>query len=360
VIITGGRRALTVGSLALAALAALVVGAGPAEAHGGRSLGVRPTDWRSSIVGLEPAIPGVAFSLGDNGQYLSVHVSGRADVTIIGYVGEPFVHVTRNGVWTNQRSSTTWAVAEPRHRRPSDVDDRTAPRWKLVARTGRWRWHDLRTHTTSPSPASEGHGSSNGTRERSWAVPLLVDNRQALLIGRLVWVPGPSPLSGLIVLLCSLLLVASLGALRRWRLPLVAATSGLLAVVAAHLVGSVTGSIGIGVAYPVLMAEVLLVLLAFAIALARRVATTESLVAVAVISSLLFCGEGLPSLAVLWSSQAVTALPVSVDRFLVAVLAGGSVGLVIATLLALRATATTPARPLQLSAGSTHTGRAYD
>jgi hypothetical protein len=346
---------LTVGGLALAAL---VVGAGPAEAHGGPRLGVSPTDWVSSIAGVEPAIPGVAFSLGDNGQYLSVHVTGGADLTLMGYVGEPFMRVTAHGVWTNQRSSTTWAVVGPRHRRPSDLDDRAAPRWKLVARTGRWRWHDLRTHTTSPSPASDGHGSSNGPREQPWAVPLLVDNRQALLIGRLVWVPGPSPLPGLIVLLCSLVLVASLGVLRRWRLPLVVATSGLVAVDAAHLVGSVTGSIGIGMGYLVVMAEVLLVLLAFAIAIARGVATTAGLAAVAVISSLLFCEEALPSLAVLWSSQAVTVLPVSVDRVLVATIAGGSVGLVAATLLALRLTAAAP--QLQHSAGSAHTSWAYD
>ncbi|MFI5054566.1 MAG: hypothetical protein ACHQDE_09415, partial [Acidimicrobiia bacterium] len=61
------RAALVVGALAAATVVAT---AGPASAHG--LGGLKPTDYQTRLLGLSPAVPGVALSVVDLGTRLEL------------------------------------------------------------------------------------------------------------------------------------------------------------------------------------------------------------------------------------------------------------------------------------------------
>jgi hypothetical protein len=336
------RRTL---QLALLVPAMLAVFAAPAEAHP-LHYGDDPTNWRSAITSVDVPADGVRAALGDDGQRISVTVTGSHAVLVIGYDAEPFLRITSHGVWVNLRSTTTWAVAGLQATPPRDLDNHAPPRWRKVSSAGTWRWHDIRTHWSGYTPPPAVSANPDVTQHvADWEVPLLVDGRPGAIRGRLDWVAPPTPVLAAALGVAGFALATGLALLRRWRRPF-AATLVLLAVggalheygAAAGRVGDLWGRLGALPGHGLLSLAVWSAMLATAALTVRRPTDDWPLYAGAMIGAMSFLGEGVPSLAVLWHSQAINALGVAVDRPLVAVITGVSLGLLGASVLQIRRT----------------------
>src|ERR1035441_3724017 len=100
-ITTMRRTAVTV----LIALAWLLALAQPASAH--TVSGVGATNWKTTLIGVSPAVPGLTVHVVDTGSDLQVSNSGR-EVVVLGYQGEPYLRVGPAGVFENMQSPSTY------------------------------------------------------------------------------------------------------------------------------------------------------------------------------------------------------------------------------------------------------------
>jgi hypothetical protein len=335
-----GASALVIG----AATALAVCGSAlPASAHAVR-VGVDPSNWRSTVTSVQPAVRDVGVSIGDGAQRLAVTVRGPHEVIVRGLADEPYLRITGNGVWINQRSTTTWEFAGPSASPPTDVSDRAAPRWRQVSSTGTWRWHDSRTHWpgfTLPPPVQRH--PSRRQLVGLWQVPLTVDGNEGIISGRIDWIPGPSAAPGVTCLLLLLVGVVAAGVVRRWRPAAATALLTITVLDVVHAFGMVAGRVGgwwtrLGAlpAHGALSLVLWAAAVTCAVAMVRRRHLTPAVYAAAMVAASIFLTEGVPSLALVWHSQAITGLPVAVDRYLVAALTGASFGLLVASILLIR------------------------
>ena len=346
-------RATTVGAFAVAVLLA---GALPASAHP-VPVGVDPSNWRSTVTRVDPHVAGLSMRLGDDAQRVTVSVTGSIDVVVLGYDGEPYLRVTEHGAWLNQRSTTTWTVAGPAAAQPSDVDDHARPRWKQVSTTGSWRWHDSRTHWQGYAlpPGVQQHPDRHQLVD-TWFIPIVVNGTTGVVSGRLDWIPGPNPLPGAALIGVPLIALVGTGLMRRWRVVAVAAITAVTVVDVVHTAGMVAGRTGgtwtkLAALPDHGISNVLLWigLVACAIGIMRRRHLTAALYVAAMLAATVFLTDGVPSVALVWRSQAITGLPVVVDRYLVSALTGASLGLLIAAILLIRRLDRRPALPHSLT-----------
>lgn len=318
-------------------LIGVVVIAAPAQAHPLR-YGDDASNWRSVVTGVTPA-GAVHASMGDGVLRLIVSLGNAHEVTIAGYNGEPFVQLRADGAFVNTRSSTTYAVKGTAVAVPASVDNLASPTWRRVNSVPSWSWHDTRTHWpgyTLPPPVE----ASPGTHQQvlNWRVPMTADGTSGAISGTLDWIPGPSGGTGAAIATAAFLLVG--GAYWRWRRAWIIA-AGLLCLVGAdvaHSIGMVRGRVGdFGSRVAALPGHGGLPLALWLLSLATVVLMVRKnelgLYAAALLATLFCFTEALPSLAVLWRSQAVNALPLDTTRALVAALTGASVSTAIAASL---------------------------
>lgn len=222
------HRASTATTIAAAAAVMLVLGASPAAADP-----AEPSNYESTVVSVDPLPSGVSFEVVGGDSFLVATAEPGHEVLVLGYFSEPYLRIDADGsVWLNENSRAfyinidRYANAEV----PDWVDDEGPPRWKQVDDSGAYPWHDHRVHWMSPDPPPTIDGS---TREVvfPWELPVIVDGRESVIRGELVWVPSLSPIGPLLAGIIALL---PLVAWRRWRTPLAGALTGggaLLAIV---------------------------------------------------------------------------------------------------------------------------------
>ena len=323
--------------------AAFLAGSPAAQAHP-VNVGADPTNWHSTITAL-PSGGVLSARLGDNALRITVVAHGGAPVVVIGYDAEPFLRLTASGVWMNNRSSTAWAATAPRRvPPPSVVDDRAAPQWRQVSTSGSWTWHDVRTHWPGYAPPEPVRLHPDRPHYVSaWSIPLIVGGQRTLLSGRIDWIPGPRPTHGLTIMVVAFAAVAAVAAFRHWRLATAVAAVIVSSLDAAQAWGMVTGRVG-GTwtklsALPMhglLTVLMWAVLMTCAAALVRRRHLTAATYALAMIAAVIFLGDAIPSVALLWRSAAITGMPVGLDRAIVAALTGASAGLLVGGCLLIR------------------------
>ena len=184
--------------------------------------------------------PGVELEIVGGDAYLVLRNLGR-EVRVPGYDDEPYLWFEPDGrVLVNERSPARWlndarfGAAEVEV--PAGASAEAEPSWQLVATGGEWSWHDHRIHFMSPTlPPQVDTTQATAQPVLEWEVPFEVDGRPAVATGLLQWIPGPSA-----VVPIGLLVLAAAGAgLLAWR------GSGLFtaAIAAAGLV-----TLGVGVA----------------------------------------------------------------------------------------------------------------
>jgi hypothetical protein len=333
-------RALAIGA---GSIAVLLASAAPAQAHAVH-VGVDPSNWRSTITGVQPIAANVRVSLGDGAQRLTISVSGPTQVVVLGYNGEPFLRLSSTGAWVNQHSTTTWSIAGGRVLPQAGLNDHATPSWKQVSDAGTWRWHDARTHWAgyAPPPPVQEHPDRR-QQVGTWAVPVLVAGQPGAITGRIDWIPGPNPTWGTLFIVVPLLVLIAAGFVRRWRLAAVAALTLVTAADLVHAAGLVAGRVGSTwtrlAALPGHGAISVLLWAAMATCatgIARRRHVTASVYGAAMLAAVIFLSDGVPSVALVWRSQGITGLPIDVDRYLVAALTGSSLGLLVAAIVLIR------------------------
>ena len=285
-------------ALALAA-GLVVVGAGPAAAHG--LDGVGPTNYQTRIHSIAPPVPGVEVRAVDLGEHLELHNGTDTDVVVIGYRGGP----------------------------------------RLTATPGETvRWHDHRAHWmgTSDPPVVRDDSSTRHVVQR-FDIDLRVGGRSATVHGDVIWVPPPSGVPWLLGALALAVVVAGLSRTKWWRGVLAGALGIAVVAEVVHLVGSwgaTTASIPSKLGSSIYsFGGIAFGLVALFLLLRRRDpydATPAALLAGLVLS----LTGGLADLPSFARSQLATTLPDAATRTAIMLTLGLGVGVAVAAALRLR------------------------
>jgi hypothetical protein len=199
-----------------------------------------PTNYRSTVTTVSPAVDGVEIDVVGGDSFLRVRTHGNRDVVVLGYDAEPYLHFTADGtVLENARSP---AVALNRSRYGTTYDERAdakaAPEWHPVAHDGAYVWHDHRIHWMARSTPTQLAGGQGKVID--WTIPLLVDGKSVQVKGELYRTAPPSVVPYLI----AGLVAAAVAALAMRRVRAIAAAL-LLAVSLAAVVVSIVEQLSI-------------------------------------------------------------------------------------------------------------------
>ncbi len=321
----------------------------PAAAHIAGA-GAAPSNYRTVVTGIQPAVPTMDVTVGIGGQWVRVANQGAGEIVVLGYRGEPFLRLSQNRVQVNELSST---AAETRLIRspPTSEGPATEPQ---ISQSVRWvpfrdgdsaTWTDDRIDApTAPSTASE-----------SWELPLVVDGQQVTAAGtrERIAPPSPWPWVGILVLITAA--VAALGWRRNWHRPMAAVVVvGVLAFLL-HLLGTgftpqqngpVFGWIGVGAvgAFALLVGVVTVVS-----TLRRSEAAAVRVITAAAVIVLLAATD----ISVLWYSQLPFAGPAVLDRGLTVLTYATALGMLVAALRLTRLPQSEATQPGTTESGKT-------
>jgi hypothetical protein len=327
----------------------LVLDAQPAAAHG--LVGTQPTNYESRILSVTPAIAGLQVEVRDLGNRIEVRNTTRHDVVVLGYSGEPYLRVGPRGVYENRRSpsvflnrtATVVADAPPSYRASAP------PVWHRLSGAHVVFWHDHRVHwmgTSEPPVVAQSPGRAHLVSD--WFVTLQYEGQTVRVSGELRWVPGPSAAPRLALALLVALLVGAVGFARWWAATIAAVLVGLAGLITVLVAGewgatsagpwiallsTVYSLLGIGIA------------VAASVALLRARRTPNDASAIVLVAAVVLCfGSGLADVTFLGHSQLPTTLPGPVARTFVALVLGGSIGVLVTAARHLR-------RPALLTVG---------
>ncbi|MDX6688994.1 MAG: hypothetical protein QOG15_451 [Solirubrobacteraceae bacterium] len=196
--------------LVAAALCALATALAPsaASAHTG------DPRFDSLLSRVTPNVPGLKVDVIGNGTYLDVEYHGTQTVTIYGYNKDPYLRLSPNGIIAiNLRSPAYYLnqdLLEQNVVVPKGVDPTAAPHYKVVSRTGRYQFHDHRTHWMSKATPQQVTDTSKRTKVVDWHVPLRVGSTTGAISGALFWrgQSGGAPVAAIVAFALIVLLGA--------------------------------------------------------------------------------------------------------------------------------------------------------
>jgi hypothetical protein len=173
------------GAAALA-LTALCVVAPAARAHEGNP------NYRSEVRAVAPALPGLDARILNYDDRIELTYDGPRPLVVKGYRGEPYLRFLPGGrVELNRRSPAAY-LNEDRFANvevPGQADHAAPPDWTVVARHGRYDWHDHRVHWMSEGTLPpQVKAEEERAKVFDWNVPLLAAGRPASVRGTLIWV----------------------------------------------------------------------------------------------------------------------------------------------------------------------------
>ena len=298
----------------LLGLVAVLLSAAPASADP-----AGPSDFRSEVTEISPAVDTVAATILGGDSFLELTVDEGHEVIVEGYSGEPYLRFRADGtVDQNRLSSATYlnddrmgAAEIPGEVTAALEDDSTEPDWEEVASGGTYAWHDHRVHWMGDARPPVARGHKVGGEYDPWRVPITVDGTTAEITGTLTYVEAVTPLPWLAL---AVVAAAALVALGRARLGLHLGAAALvvasaLALVVGRAEWSSTPDSG---GNPLLWALPLVALVTAvgALALARK--GTGVVLALASVASL--SGWALFRLQVLLKPVLPTDVPFTLDR----------------------------------------------
>jgi len=228
---------LAVAYSVLLALAAVIYAAPPAAADA-----PGPTDYVTTISGVEPPISGIELEVIGGDSFILMTVEEGFDVVVLGYESEPYLWFRPDGqVLENRASPATWAN-ENRFGEttvPDGVSADADPRWNAVGTDGTYAWHDHRSHWMNPGKPL---GAQPGDQILESAIPLIVSGRDVLIMVQSTLLAPPPIWPGLVGAVLGLA-----GAVVAWRgqrspLAAVLVVGGLASLIFGYIAyGSVPG-----------------------------------------------------------------------------------------------------------------------
>ncbi|MGH3900964.1 MAG: hypothetical protein ACRDTA_22515 [Pseudonocardiaceae bacterium] len=313
-------------AVVLAVLFALIAPV-PASAHIVGTAG-SPTNYRTVVTAIQPAVPSVAVTVGLGGQWVRVTNQGQTEIVVLGHRSEPFLRLSENRVQVNELSSTAAETGQtrgnPASQDPAAQNPVTGPSWVQLREGDSATWSDNRINPPQ--------GDANQPQQVSWELPLVVDGQQVTVLGTRDRVAPPSPWPWVAALALLSAAVASIGWMRNWRRPMAAVVgAGILAFVL-HLLGTglipqeggpVFGWVGVGAvgAFSLLIGGVAVVSM-----LRGSETAPDRLVTVGIMVLLLAATD----ISVLWYSQLPFAGPAVLDRGLTVLTYATALGVLVA------------------------------
>ena len=176
--------------IALAAsLCALAAGipAASAVAHEGSS------NYESLVRAVTPSIPGFTVQVLDGDDRLEVENASRSVVTIDGYGRDPYIRMSPGGKVEVNLRSPAYYLDQDRltgSKVPAAATAQAAradPRWRTVARTGRYEFHDHRMHWMAQSVPRQVTDKAKRTKIVDWNVPVHAHGASGAISGELFW-----------------------------------------------------------------------------------------------------------------------------------------------------------------------------
>ncbi len=337
------RRALTRAAAATClALVFLVATAGPAAAHGVG--GLQPTNYTTTVKGIEPKVPGLHARAVDLGSSIELRNDTAHEVVVYGYQGEPYLRIGPGGTFQNTRSPAVFLnrTRIPQHSAPPDqYDAKAQPQWRKISDASVAVWHDHRTHwmATEDPPAVRRDPGRRHVVIRDWEIPVRDQGRKLVVTGDALWVPGPSPLPWVLGAVALAIGVALLARTRAW-IGVVQATLAVLIVSETiHVIGAwqaTTASIP-SRAFASIYSFGGVVVCALALWWLKRRDPWAATPVVLIAGLFMFVAGGLADVTALTRSQIPTSLPAGLGRLTVTLALGLGAGLVIAAASRLRA-----------------------
>lgn len=166
-----------------------------------------PSDYRSTIVSIEPEVEGLDVSIEGGDSFVRLRAPTGSTVTVLGYEREPYLRFEPDGVVSeNVRSPATYEN-EQRYgvsELPDVADADAPPQWRRVAGGGVWSWHDHRAHWMVDEPPV---GLQAGESLPAQTIPVEVDGQPVSIVVVTTLVGGPSPWPALLGALAGLQLV---------------------------------------------------------------------------------------------------------------------------------------------------------
>jgi deferrochelatase/peroxidase EfeB len=217
---------------AVAAVLLATPGAAAAHSVGG----VGPTNFRTTLVSVAPAVPGIELLVVENGSQLQLRNSTSTPVVVDGYSGEPYARIGPDGVYLNENSPATYLNSSRYATEvPAGIDASRAPVWHKETGGAVWAWHDHRTHwMLNTLPPAVGATPGVFHHISGWMVTLEYGGQPIIATGSLDWVPGPSAWPWLLLTALIAAGVAALALLRRPHAALAAALGLLVATDVLH------------------------------------------------------------------------------------------------------------------------------
>lgn len=168
---------------ALCALA-VAISATSAAGHAGNP------NYESLVRAVTPAIPGFTVEVLNGDDRLEVQNTGKSTVTIDGYSKDPYLRLKPDGTVEVNRRSPAYYLNKDRFDTgtvPPSADAKAAPQWSVVARTGRYEFHDHRMHWMAKSVPQQVTDKAKRTKIVDWHVPLHAQGANGEIRGELFW-----------------------------------------------------------------------------------------------------------------------------------------------------------------------------
>jgi hypothetical protein len=309
--------------------------AAPSSAAAHLRSGAIAVDYRTHLETLSPGLRvAMVAAIYQSDRAVRLAIRGDHSITVLGYLGEPFLRLDPRGLAVNAASPTAASaklLSTAERVAGSRVVWRERPGRRSVV------WHDARTRTAP-------HGNS----VTSWTIPLVVDGRRASLTGSTERVGRPAVWPWLVS--CGLVVVLLVGALaaerrRRGLLRALALAAAVVAVAAmtASAIGFAAARYASGFTWFVAGDELALATVGIATLARGRELARDG--AAAGLGLLAIFGAGLGG-AALFHGVVLSALPTPAARAAVAVaLAAGLVAAVAGTVSLFAAAERLPVRP---------------
>jgi hypothetical protein len=157
----------------------------PALAHEGNP------DYRSEITGFKPNVSGIEAEVLNFDDSVELRNESGKTVIVKGYEDEPYVRIHPDGtVEVNERSPSLY-LNQDRFAEvevPEGADPDAAPEWRVEDESGRFSWHDHRSHYMGEGTPPQVTDESARTKVFDYRIPLRVGDENVNLLGTLHWV----------------------------------------------------------------------------------------------------------------------------------------------------------------------------
>src|SRR4051794_8151954 len=173
--------------------------------------------YRSVVKSITPATSGLTVEMTNfDDSLLMTNKSGK-DVTVLDYKHQPYAQVLADGTVKVNTASEAYYLNEDRlGETPVPKNLPSTPQWKQLSRSGRFQWHDHRSHWMGTGDPPNLKDKDVKTFIDAWEVPVQIAGTKGTIAGTLTWVPldqGGLPLgaifafAGLIIVLCVIMIV---------------------------------------------------------------------------------------------------------------------------------------------------------